>query len=157
MKELPLLDSLLNLFRKSIRQNPNNLEAFATDDSCEVCKLTIISSLNHPLFLVVLFPLRNVISGVVNSHRFKDVPTMRAIYSFTKEKTFSCFGHQFSFGQIGLVRVTESISQVGERFHGSLGKGLLPLQAAVVGAVVEARGGTLVWQTQIQISLTSRS
>ena len=29
--------------------------------------------------------------------------------------------------------------------------------AANYGEVVEARGGTLVWQTQLQISLTSRS
>ena len=118
MKGLPLLDSLQNLFRKSVRQDPNHLEAFATDDGCEVCKLTIISGLNHPFFLIILFPLRNVISGIVNSHGFKDVPTMRAIYSFTKEKTFSCFGHLFSFGQIGLLQVRESISQVEERFRG---------------------------------------
>lgn len=117
------MESLLNLFRKSVRQNPNHLKAFTAYHSCEVCEFAIISGLNHPLFLVVLFPLRNMISGVINSHWFEDVPTMRARYSFTKEKTFSFFGHQFSFGRRGLVSSYAEHTTSRRKISREFGKG----------------------------------
>lgn len=143
--------------RRSEGQNPYDLETIATNDRSEVGVFVITGCFNYPFVLLVCLPLSYPISVIVDCHWFKNIPTVRACNSLTEEVSFSLFLHNLSFGQIGLVRVTESISQVGGRFHGSLGKGLLPLQAAVVGTVVEARGGTLVWQTQIQISLTSRS
>lgn len=95
-------ERMTTLFGEGKWNDPDYLETVPADNRSEASGLAIVCSLDQVFAFIVLFPLGNLISRIVDCHRFEDLFTMWAFDSITEEQSF-CFGlHFLSFAVLAL-------------------------------------------------------